>query len=286
MPISRSGSLLLDYAEPRNILFWPSNVYCMKSARRPFRPPLEAPMPRVSTSGGATPMPEMPDRTSFLTPAWDPSSRTPRYSHFYFGQPKLTAYKIYRAVDPSTLTPAWNPPEDQPLATSSQIASKQPDWPKYPLLDVRLVGARLKVVVNDGENYKNREVAVSIADVEGVVSIRHHVYNTSKGLAPAWVASKSPNPTRDNGLLMVIRGEHCGKYVRRIHHRYHKDDGSRQALITLAVVKKVDGAEDTLTGEQFELGPDSLCLAFETSEDRKLNANLMNSLRESARKRR
>ena len=113
-----------------------------------------------------------------------------------------------------SLTPSWNPPEDQPLATNSRIASNQPDRTQYPLLDERLVGAQLKVVVNDGEGYKNREVVASIAKVEGFVSIGHHVYNTSKGLAPAWVSSKSPNPTRDIGLLMVIKGEHCGKYVR------------------------------------------------------------------------
>jgi hypothetical protein len=110
------------------------------------------------------------------------------------------------------------------------------------------------------------------------------VYNASKGLAPGWVSSKSPNPTRDNGLLMVVKGEHCGKYVRRIHHRYHEDNGSKQALIILAVVKKMDGAADTLTGEQLELDPDSLCLAVEMNDDKKLNANLMNSLRENARK--
>jgi hypothetical protein len=85
---------------------------------------------------------------------------------------------------------------------------------------------------------------------------------------------------------MVVKGEHCGKYVRRIHHRYHEEDGNRQALIILAVVKKVDGATDTLTGEQLELGPDSLCLAFENDKDKKSNANIMNSLRENARKRR
>ena len=85
---------------------------------------------------------------------------------------------------------------------------------------------------------------------------------------------------------MVVKGEHCGKYGRRIHHRYHEDNGNKQALVILAVVEKLDGAADTLTGEQFELGPDSLCLAFETNEARKLNANLMTSLRENARKRR
>ena len=141
------------------------------------------------------------------------------------------------------------------------------------------------MVVNDGETYKNREVPVSIAKVEGVVSIRHHVYNASKGLAPAWVLPKSPNPTRDNGILMVVKGDHCGKYVRRIHHRYHEENGNKQVLILLAVVNKVDGAADTLTGEQLELDPDSLCIAIETNESKKLNANLMNSIRENARKR-
>jgi hypothetical protein len=142
------------------------------------------------------------------------------------------------------------------------------------------------VVVDNDDNYKKREVTVSIAKIEGVVSIRHYVYNTSKGLPAAWVTPKNPNPTRDNGLLMVVKGNHCGSYVRRIHHRYHEDNGEKQVLILLAVVKKVEGAADTLTGEQVELGPDSLCVAVESNEDRKLNADLMNSLRESARKRR
>ena len=142
------------------------------------------------------------------------------------------------------------------------------------------------MIVNDGETYKNREVTGSIEKLEGVVTIRHHVYNTSRGLFPATVLPKSPNPTRDNGILMVIKGNHCGKYVRRIHHRYHEDNGNKQALILLAVVEKGNGVADTLTGEEIELGSDSLCLAVETNEDKKLNGNLMNSLRESARKRR
>ena len=196
----------------------------------------------------------------------------------------MTRAYCYRTVNPS---PAWSPPEDQRLATSGQITSRPPDKLQHPLLDERLVGALLKVIVNDGgATYNNREVAVSIAKVEGVVGIRHNVYNISKGLAPAWVSPRSPNPTRDNGILMVVKGDHCGKYVRRIHHRYHEDNGNKQTLILLAVVEKGDGVADTLTGEELELGPDSLCLAVETNEAKKLNGNLMNSLRERARKRR
>lgn len=46
----------------------------------------------------------------------------------------------------------------------------------------------------------------------------------------------------------------------------------------------MDGAADTLTGEQLELNPDSLCLAFKTTKDKKLNVNLMNSLHQNAHK--
>jgi hypothetical protein len=60
------------------------------------------------------------------------------------------------------------PLEDKPLA-ASQITSNQPDRPQHPLLDERLVGAQLRVVINDGETYKNREVTVLIAQVEGIV---------------------------------------------------------------------------------------------------------------------
>ena len=79
--MSRTGSPLMLFAEPQSPLFWPSKAY-MKSACQSFRPPPQAPMPGVSTSGGATPM---PDHISSLTPAWDPLSHTlTRYSHSYF----------------------------------------------------------------------------------------------------------------------------------------------------------------------------------------------------------
>ena len=110
------------------------------------------------------------------------------------------AYKVHRI--PSSLTPMRSSPEGQHLDTSIQNAGKLPDVHQleHPLLDARLVGASLKVLVDDGETYKNRLVDVSIAEVEGDVCIRHIVYNTSRYLDPAWVTPKTPNPTRDNGI--------------------------------------------------------------------------------------
>ena len=191
MYTSRTGSPLMLFTEPRSPLFWPSKAY-MKSVCWSFRPPPQALMPGVSTSGRATPM---PDHISSSTPALDPLSRTlTRYSHSYFSWLKPTS-KIYRTIDPSSLTPIWSPPEDQHLATSSQIASNPTDRPQqHPLLDEQLVSSSLKVVINNGKTYKNREVIVLIAKVDGVVSIWHNVY---KRLSPCLgVAKKSQSDSR------------------------------------------------------------------------------------------
>jgi hypothetical protein len=76
----RTGYSLFDYAKPQSTLFQPSKTYT-----RLFRPPPQEPTPAGSTSGGAT---SMPNWSSSLTPAWNPSSRTPGYhSYFYFSSP-------------------------------------------------------------------------------------------------------------------------------------------------------------------------------------------------------
>ena len=150
----------------------------------------------------------------------------------------------------------------------------------HSLLDRRLIGAPLRVRVT-GDIYKDSDLSVSIVEAEGCLAIQHALKNRSKILPSPWVTPTQPNPRRDNGLLVVIKGDHCGKLVRRIHHKY--DDGKE--LIILAAVSKVDGIKEILTGEIFELPPDCLCLGSETAEGKKQNARLMTSLRADARKR-
>ena len=101
----------------------------------------------------------------------------------------------------------------------------------------------------NGGNFKQKEIVVGIALISGQLSIRHNKYKTSESLFPEWVSLKHPNPKRDNGLLVVIQGEHCGKHVRRIHHWSENE----QVKMILAVVSRMEGTVDTLTGEQLEL---------------------------------
>ena len=68
-------------------------------------------------------------------------------------------------------------------------------------------------MVADGGNFKQKEIVVVVMLVSGQLSIRHNKYKTSEALAPEWVSLKHPNLKHDNGLLVIIQGEHCGKHV-------------------------------------------------------------------------
>jgi len=201
-----------------------------------------------NSPGYATPMPESFDPSS---PAWDPSSRTPQHNS-----------------DDAESLASHSPP---PLPFASGRV----------LLDLRLLGAQLRVSVTGGK-FDEKELTCSVLSQDGQLSIRHQFYKSSETLLPEWVTPKYPSPTRDNGLLIVIKGDHCGKYVRRIHHRYEGE----KAVVLLAVVNRVAGHVDSFTGEQLGLDISHLCVCEEPKEDKRLNASLMNALREEARKRR
>ena len=82
----------------------------------------------------------------------------------------------------------------------------------------------------------------------------------------------------DNRLLIVIKGEHCSKYVRQIHHQYQDN----VAIIILAIVTRVEGLPDVLTGEQLELEVEDLCVSLEMKEEKKQNKSIMTALLKQA----
>jgi hypothetical protein len=135
---------------------------------------------------------------------------------------------------------------------------------------------QLRIIVTRGK-YNKRELAATVLSVDGHLCIGRWVYNTFETLAPEWVTPKF-HPTHDNGLLIVIKGDHCGKYVRRIHHRYE----DKKVVVILAVVNRVAGVMDTLTGEQLELDASHLCLCEEPKTDKMLNSSLMDTFWEEA----
>ncbi len=241
------GVKLHNYALPKCELFIPRNKTSepAKLSRPLILPPVDSHTSNLP--GNATPLPEP---TLPSSPAWDPSSRTP--------QPN---YDNTEFASPSPPPDAFDP------------------GPGHALLDLRLLDARLRVFVTGGK-YNKRELTASVHLIEGRLTIRHHFYKSWEALLPEWVTPKYPNPTRDNGLLAIIKGNHCGKYVRRIHHRYEGEE----AIVILAVVNHVAGHVDNISGEQLGLDVSHLCVCEESKENKGLNRSLMDSLREEARK--
>jgi hypothetical protein len=119
-------------------------------------------------------------------------------------------------------SPAWNssswtpvphfPETEEASCSHHPPIPPQQQGPAHPLLDLRLVGAKMKVLVTGGE-HKDKEMVIAVVQVNGQLSIQFLHYKTSGFLPPEQVSLKHPNLARDNGLLVVIEGEHCGKHV-------------------------------------------------------------------------
>ena len=187
----------------------------------------------------------------------------------------------------SSLTPAWNPDSrvedenDCSPASASHVIDSVDQHNIHPLLDPRLLNVPLRVI-GIGGDINQKELTAHVQSIGNQFGLRRTFYKTSVPLDIESVKPKHPNPTRDNGLLVVIKGDHCGKYVRRIHHRYETKDSI--ATVILAVVDRMVGHRDHLTGEQLELDASHLCVCEESKDSKELNRMLMDELREEARK--
>lgn len=133
----------------------------------------------------------------------------------------------------------------------------------------------MKVVVN-GENFNNKEMVIFVEKGENGPIVRYTHYKQTKTLPVEWVSIKHPNLTRDDSLILIVKGDHCGKFVRRIHHKY--ENGQSQAIPILRVVNCQANTPEVLTDEDIELDMSFLCLAAESTKERKAGDGLMKSL--------
>ena len=137
----------------------------------------------------------------------------------------------------------------------------------------------MKVLVTSGE-HKEKEMVIAVVQVDGWLSIQFSHYKMLGFLPLEQVSPKHPNLMCNNGPLVVIGGDHCGKCVCQIHHRY--EDG--QPIVVVAVMHQMEDGKDSLSGEHLEFSPDDLYVGHETKEKKKWNDGLMSGLREEARK--
>ncbi|PPR07948.1 hypothetical protein CVT24_002547 [Panaeolus cyanescens] len=197
-----------------------------------------------------------------------PAALTPMHS---------TSFDDFAAPEPPSTTP------DLPSLSSSSntnvVSSVSSPLPVHPLLNPLFADITLKATVT-GSKYKNSKLDIKVVNVDGRLSLQHKVFKTWNTLEPAWVQPQHPHVSRDNNLLVVIKGEYAGQFVRRVDNV--EIDGSM--LMMLARVAHAEQTRDTLLPGFLYLPPSSLCVCSETDTSKKLNKGLMDGLREEARK--
>lgn len=205
----------------------------------------------------------MPTESS-STPAWDPNSRLPSNTFICPSAPPIDTDSL--GINPSVAGPSVAGPS---------IAGPSIPKNRNALLNSSLAGITLNVVADSDPS---KPFDVNIIENHGRISIWKVRHGNSSFVEPDSVKPKYPSATHSNGLLIVIKGEHCGKYVRRIGHKH-----DTTTTMILAVVKKINKSSDLLTGEQLELESEFLCTVPESTEEKKLNKDLMKELRTNFR---
>jgi hypothetical protein len=162
---------------------------------------------------------------------------------------------------------------------STEIRIAQPPPPEHRLIHSSFLGNFFQVIVNGGA-YTNKELTAKVVMVDGNILLRYACRGTDYPLLSEWVRPLHPSPTHDNGLVIVIEGEHHGKYLRRLHHNGYK----KSALMVAAVVERRRDATDNFTGEVITIDCESLCVVKESAEEVKRMKPIMQEKRTAYRK--
>ena len=194
-----------------------------------------------------TPIPSPSEIASWsLTPAWDPSSRTPEYR---------------------TRVPT------PPLPTPSV-----PALPDHPLLQTHLLDVKVQAKVAGGE-LNLAKTFVSGSMYQGRPKILYKSHKTTRPLEPNWVTILHPNVKQTDALLVVLEGEYAGRFALRICHT-HRDS---QAMALVGIIDRVDGMRPNQTGIEVHLPAEHLGIVQETNEEKKWHTECMKTRRQQAR---
>ena len=132
-----------------------------------------------------------------------------------------------------------------------------------------------------GEGRTNKAMMVWGAVLSGQRKIVHSVNKALKDLTGSSVLVDVPNPTRHEGLLVAIKGEHTGTFLRQLTHERQGND----CLAVCRVVRRREGFPDEATTMTLKLQAEDLASVAETKEERRLNRDLLREERDAVRRR-
>jgi len=186
-----------------------------------------------------TPMPSLSE-TSLSTPAWDLLSWTPEHH-------------------PRVLTPPVSALSDHPLLQSH-------------LLDVK-VQAKLS-----GSQHKVAKTFISGSMYEGRPRILYMTYKMTYVMDPNWVTILHPNVKATDALLVILDGEHVGRFTLQICQTHH----SSKTMALVTIIDHATGMQPNQTGIEVALPAEDLAIVQEMKVEKEWHTECMKARREQA----
>jgi hypothetical protein len=175
------------------------------------------------------------------TPAWDPSSRTPEH-HFREPTPPVLAL------------------------------------PDHPLLQSHLLDVKVQAKLSGGQ-HKVAKTFISGSMHEGRPKILYTTHKTTHVVDPNWVTIIHPNVKATDALLVVLEGEHAGRFALRICQTHR---GSR-TMALVAIIDRAAGMQPNQTGIEVAFPAEDLAIVQETKVEKEWHTECMKARRQQAR---
>lgn len=120
------------------------------------------------------------------------------------------------------------------------------------------------------------------AVVGGIRRIVYSSKRTPKDITTAEVVFTSVNPMRHDTLLVVVKGDHIGTFVRRVTH----EKNGASVLAVCRIVTQREGSPDIVTATTLKLAAEDVAIVIETKEEKSLNNGIMDEACGAVRRRR
>jgi len=175
-------------------------------------------------------------------------------------------------------TPAWDPSSRTPEHHFCEPTPPVPALPDHPLLQSHLLDVKVQAKLLGGQ-HKVAKTFISGSMYEGQPRILYMTHKTTYVVDPNWVTILHPNVKATDALLVILEGEHAGRFALQICQTHR---GSK-TMVLVAIIDHVAGMQPNQTGIEVALPAEDLAIVQEMKVEKEWHTECMKARRQQAR---
>jgi len=145
-----------------------------------------------------------------------------------------------------------------------------PVFPDHPLLQSHLLDIKVQAKLSGGQ-HKVAKIFISGSMYEGRLRILYTTHKTTYVMDPNWITILHPNVKVTDALLVVLEGEHTGRFALRICQTHC---GSK-TMALVVIIDHATGMQSNQTGIEVALPAEDLAIVQETKVEKEWHMECM-----------